>query len=454
MKLILYEDVIIEIPLSNQRIMRMIKNILIVAAVIVTVIIVLWQFVLVESLPPEIIVKPVIDDFKITVKSTGELQAKNSIDIRGPGSARSVNIWRMTISKLIDEGTVVDSGEFVAELDKAEISEKMKEKQLSVEQLQSQYLQAKLDSSLELSSARDELENLKYEMEEKKLLQEQSKYEPPATIRQAQINYEKVKRAGEHAQKNYKTKVKKSIAKISVVSADLQKQQQGLEKLMRTLDEFTIFAPASGMVIYEREWDGRSRIVGSQISAWDPVVATLPDLTSMESITYINEVDIQKINVSQIVNIGLDANPDKKLSGKVVKVANIGEQRRNSDSKVFQVKIEIKESDTTLLPSMTTSNEIIINTIKNVMYLPLECIHSEEIDKKKITFVYKKNNGTCVKQEVLLGLMNENEAIIKQGITDEDEILLSIPENNEQMPIKRIKKDKEKPKKNLKKKEK
>ncbi len=61
------------------------------------------------------------------------------------------------------------------------------------------------------------------------------------------------------------------------------------------MSSFTIKAPSPGMVIYVREWNGKKKGVGSQWNAWDPTVATLPDLTQMESQTYVNEVDVRKL---------------------------------------------------------------------------------------------------------------------------------------------------------------
>ena len=62
---------------------------------------------------------------------------------------------------------------------------------------------------------------------------------------------------------------------------------------------FTITAPASGMVIYKKEWSGNKRKVGSTINPFDRVVATLPDLTSMLSKTYVNEIDVSKIKTDR-----------------------------------------------------------------------------------------------------------------------------------------------------------
>jgi len=376
----------------------------------------------------DLIVKPSFGDFKISVIVSGELRAMNSIDVRGPERMRMMGIWQTKVTKLVDEGTIVNTGDFVGELDKSEVMNKLKEAQLSLQKIESQLTSAKLDSSLTLSNSRDELENIKFALEEKKIALEQSKYEAPSIIRQTELDYEKTQRSYDQSKKNYQTKVKQAIAKLEEINTDYMKEMQNMDQLTGTMNEFTILAPAPGMVIYAKEWDGRRKVVGSQVDAWYPIVATLPDLSNMESITYVNETDIQKIKEKQFVKIGLDANPNKKLTGVVKKVANIGEQRRNSNSKVFEVIISVNEKDSTLLPSMTTSNEIFVSTIPNSLFIPIESLHTEDKDGKKTYFVYKKNNGKAEKKSVEIGPMNENEVIIKKGLSKKDDIYLTLPE--------------------------
>jgi multidrug efflux pump subunit AcrA (membrane-fusion protein) len=189
------------------------------------------------------------------------------------------------------------------------------------------------------------------------------------------------------------------------------------------------------MVIYAKEWGGRRRVVGSSISPWNPVVANLPDLSIMESLTYVNELDIQKVKIGQKVEIALDADSDKKLTGEVTKVANIGEDMEDRDSKVFEVVIKINEKDTTLLPSMTTSNRILIEKIKNVLSIPLDALHSELKDDNKIQYVFLKKGGTVVRQQVKTGKMNDDMIVIEDGLNKEDEILLTAPEDSKDMKM-------------------
>jgi RND family efflux transporter MFP subunit len=197
---------------------------------------------------------------------------------------------------------------------------------------------------------------------------------------------------------------------------------------------FTIKAPGPGMVIYVREWNGKKKGVGSQWSPWDPTVATLPDLTQMESDTYINEVDVRKIAVGQKVSISLDADPTKRLRGTVTSVANVGEQRPNQDSKVFEVKIVVEQSDTTLRPGMTTSNAIETASLEHVLSVPLEAVTSEA----GLSFVYKRDGSHVVKQQIETGVLNDNEIVVKRGLKKGDKVLLVPPPDKANVKVELI----------------
>lgn len=375
-------------------------------------------------------VKVTIGNFEILVTTTGELQAENSKLITAPAELRSRNLrfGQLKIQDLIPEGTVMDSGDYVAQIDRSDADNRLKDMLDELEKEEYDLLKTKLDTTIQLRNLRDELINLEFNVEEMEITLEQSIYEPPATIRQAQINMDKATRAFNQAKKNYKLKVQQSKADMRDAEINLAKRQRQKDEMMNVLDKFTIYAPAPGMLIYHKEWGGEKRKVGSNISPWDLTVATLPDLTSMISKTYINEIDISKIKTGQEVRIGVDAFPEKEYTGKVFEVANIGEQLPNTDAKVFEVVIKVDGTDPILRPSMTTSNQIVTATFNDVIFLPLEAIHVED----SIPFVYKKN-GT--KQVVILGESNENEIIVEQGLKESDRLLLTIPENPEKFKL-------------------
>lgn len=371
--------------------------------------------------------------FRVEIETTGELEAKNSVKILGPSTLRDFRIWNVTIQNIVDEGTVVKKGDWVATLDRSEFQGRYNEKQIELEKAQSKYVQVQLDTTLQMRQSRDELINLKYAVEENRIRLEQSKFEPPATIKQAEIDVDKSKRAYEQALENYKIKKRQNVEKMREVGAELRKVENEYTRMTGISESFNVTAPEPGMVIYTKNWDGTPIKAGSQINMWEPTVATLPDLTKMLSRTYVNEVDVRKVQAGQPVEIGLDAYPDKQLIGKVIRVANVGEQKPNSDAKVFLVDIEIDGTDPTLRPSMTTSNKVIAMVFDSVNYVPLEALHSQY---DSIIYVYKKEGLNTVKQEVIVGETNSNDAVITAGLNAGERIYLSIPPGLEDSSVK------------------
>src|SRR6476469_9032614 len=334
-------------------------------------------------------------NFKVVVTTTGELRARKFVKVQGPNSM-AAQVYQSKITWLIPEGTVVKQGERIAELDRSPAAARMQSVTLDLQKAQAEYTNASLDSTLNLSQAREDVRTAEYTLEEKKIAKEQATYEAPTIKRQAEIDYEKAQRALEQSKRNLDTKTKQAVAKMAVAGADLGRQQNNLKNIQAFISDFTVKAPAPGMVIYLRDWNGKKKGVGSQWNAWENSVATLPDLTQMESQTYINEVDVRKIAVGQKVAISLDSDPSKKLHGTVTQIANVGEQKPNQDSKVFEVKIEVSKADTTLRPGMTTSNGIEVASVPNVLSIPLEAVSSDN----GFSWVYKKDGRGVVKQMV------------------------------------------------------
>lgn len=360
-------------------------------------------------------------NFDIIVSTTGELQAENSEEIRGPEGLRRAKIYSVKITDLIPEGTIVDSGDYVASLDRTELTRLLKENELEVQKVQNQHKSTELDTTLQLRGAREEIINLKFAYEEGKIKLEQSKFEPPATIRQAEIDQIKAERFYQQAVENYKVKTEQAVTKMKEIENQLIKTKQTTQDLLDISSQFTIVAPKKGMIIYKKEWDGRKRQVGSEINPWEPGVATLPDMSVLISKAYINEVDISKIKLGQKAMIGVDAFPEKKVEGEVIKVANVGEQKPNSDAKVFEVQIRLNQTDSILKPSMTTSNRIFVNTYDSVIFVPIEAVFA---DKGEQIVFKKRTGGGYSKVEVTAGETNDNFVIITQGLEPGDIVSL------------------------------
>ncbi len=370
-------------------------------------------------------------EFEIALTTTGELVPERTVDIKGPlfdanGDIRSMMI---KIQDLVPEGTVVAKGDFVATLDRTELNNNLKDAYDFLTTLKTNLEMKLLDTAITMNEIRDIIKNQKFTVEEAAMTLRNSKYEPPTTLRQAEIELDKAQRVLEQRERNY-------IRRSAQARTDIYNQNYWVSRVSKRVKEFedvlagfTITAPSPGMVIYKKERRGGKRKIGSMINPMDRVVATLPDLTSMLSTAYINEIDISKIKPGQKVNITIDAFPKKRYDGVVSAVAKIGEKLPNTDDKVFEVQIKIDGSDMDLRPSMTTGNKITINTFHDVVFIPIECVHAG-VDS--IPFVYKKN-GT--KQIVLLGESNEKHIIIEKGLDPGTILYLNTPEKPEEFKM-------------------
>jgi multidrug efflux pump subunit AcrA (membrane-fusion protein) len=385
--------------------------------------------------------------FEITVSNSGELIAEKSTDIRGPELGRQneqhgggggghggnqvivmgggMRMMELKIQDIVPEGTIVAQGEYIAQLDRSSYSNTLKDAEDQLKTYQNNVDMKILDTAVVLTNLRDEIKNQRYVVEEAKITLDQSKYEPPATIRQAEINLDKSRRTLTQKIKAYDLRIAQTLSEINHEKRHLDQQIGLVDDLRAYLAGFTIKAPSSGMVIYKKERNGNKRKAGSNLNPFDNVVATLPDLTSMISKVYVNEIEVSKIKPGLKVNITVDAFPNKSYSGTVMTVANIGEQLPNSDAKMFEVQIKVAGEDPMLRPSMTTTNKIIVKTFDNTVYIPTECVQAG-IDS--IPFVYGKNK---TKQYVVVGESNDKNVIIEQGLKPGALIYVISPKDTE-----------------------
>ena len=369
--------------------------------------------------------------FEISVISAGELLAEKSVDIKGPEIAmgRDIRFFNIKIQDLIPEGTVVKEGDYIATLDRTDLNNSLKDAQDLLTTRQTNLDMKLLDSAVVLNDLRDGIKNQRFIVQEAVMTLHNSKYEPPTTIRQAEIELDKSQRSFEQLQRSYTQILAQNKTDIINQNYWVNKVSRRVKDIEEVLSEFTVKAPAPGMIIYKREWSGNKRKVGSMIDPFDRVVATLPDLTSMLSKTYVNEIDVSKMKIGQNVNITIDAFPKKMYTGTVSFVANVGEKLLNSDDKVFEVQIKVEGSDLALRPSMTTGNKIIVSTVKDAIYIPVECVQAG-VDS--IPFVYTKKG---IKQIVLLGESNEKYVLIEKGLDAGTLLYLNNPENPEKFRL-------------------
>jgi multidrug resistance efflux pump len=370
--------------------------------------------------------------FNAFVFSSGQLESEKSEDIEIPEKLkdRELRIWELTITHMIEEGTLVDSGDYVATLDHTAVEEQIKLAQDEMDKTMSEYEDSKIDSNLNLSNQRDAIVNSRLDMAERKIVMDESVYESPSIQKKASMDLDKAKRKLDQDQKAYILKKKQEENKVDRKYINYRQISERAQKLQQLFGQLEIRAPKAGILTYYKYPWGEIVKTGFKVGPYNSIVATIPEMSNLISRTYINEIDISKVKLGQKVKLGIDAFPEKQLTGEVITVANVGQAMPNSDAKVFEVKIKIFEKDKELKPAMTTSNAIEAGTFSDTIMVATDAVF--ENDSLKYVYLGKENP---IKQVVWLGDENENNVLIKKGLKEGDVVWLTEPANASELKL-------------------
>jgi multidrug efflux pump subunit AcrA (membrane-fusion protein) len=367
--------------------------------------------------------------FELSLEVKGEIQGKNAIVISLPDelSQRDLRIYQLKIKDMVEEGTSVKTGDWVATLDAAQITQQIQNNQQDLDRQRAELNDAKIDSSIQLTALREELGEFKYDLEYKKLELEQAQYESPAYQRKKKMEYDQTVRQMEKKRRDYQLKQLELKMKTNRIKERFDNHYKRDSLLKRAMGAARVTAPKDGMVMYAKLWNGRKLRVGDDISIWMPTIATLPDLSQPVSEAYIPEIDITKVALGDSVDITIDALPGDKFKGVVSNIANVGQELSGFDMKVFKIMIDLQVEGKPIKPAMTSNNKIILAKLPDVVKIPRNCLFQQNGD----SFVYLNDGSQTWKKNVVPGLENEEEVVIESGLSPGDLILKSPPEESE-----------------------
>jgi HlyD family secretion protein len=361
-------------------------------------------------------------DFSVFVIESGSMRSKNSSTITAP---RLLTGGNLQIVFLAPEGTIAEKDQLLIRFDPSTAMKRIQDKQTELKTVLADFAKLKAQQSADGSQAKTEFETAKLNFQLAEIAKNKMEFEPEAKKREANLEFERAKLSFEQSKLNVGNKgiVRKSERgnlqlKISQIKSDI-------EGSIKEMDQLAVKAPLSGLIVYENNWStGRKIAVGDQPWPGMPLIS-LPDLSEMQVEVSINEMDIAKVKSGQTVIVTPDAFPDKQFTGVITSVSQIGREKGSgSNIKVFDIVIDLKGTDPVLKPGITTTNKVVIETIRDVLSVPIVSVVEEE----KKTVVYVKKGNSFSKREVVLGARNDNFVVVKKGLAAGEEVALRNPE--------------------------
>ena len=173
----------------------------------------------------------------------------------------------------------------------------------------------------------------------------------------------------------------------------LSQAEQARANLLSAEDELSktrLTAPKYGIVTSLTKEEGEMALGGM----FNPgVLMTVADLSHMEVLVDVNENDVVNIDIDDTTEIEIDAFPDTIFYGVVSEIAHTAQSLNMSSQQQvtnFKVKVKIISPPIKIRPGMSSTVNIITETINNTVSIPIQSLTSRPENYEKVARKKKK----------------------------------------------------------------
>jgi multidrug efflux pump subunit AcrA (membrane-fusion protein) len=150
------------------------------------------------------------------------------------------------------------------------------------------------------------------------------------------------------------------------------------------------------------------------------VVSHITNYNELETTIKVDELDISKIKNGQSAEVTANAFPETTYKGKVTDVAREGDVSNGVST--FNVTVHLT-SPKNLKVGMTTEAKILTASKMNILYVPVEAVHTNGNQKFVLVKGSRGQQGTSSKV-VKTGINNDSYVEITSGLTEGEQVQL------------------------------
>jgi multidrug efflux pump subunit AcrA (membrane-fusion protein) len=325
-------------------------------------------------------------DLVVELVESGEVRAVNAQNVTAPLE------WRadLQIIDMVPEGSMVEKGDFLVQLDTGFLERELEDTQSQLEsdlaelrRLMAEQKSRRQALQNSLTTAQLAREQAELQLQKLRFESEARREEARLALQKAIINLEKA-RAKLNAQR-----ILDSLETLKV-KLKIEKGRGRVEKVQRRIEGLTLRAPLSGLVVYYegRRGNRRKPRVGDKVSPGRTILQ-IPDLSLMEVVFPVHEVDREKLREGLPVKVTLEAFPERTFEATISSIAQLAERRaEKSEVKEFEVHATIDGTDAMLKPGMTAQVRVQLATYPNETLVPLTTV----FEKDGVPIVFPKRS--------------------------------------------------------------
>jgi RND family efflux transporter MFP subunit len=216
-------------------------------------------------------------------------------------------------------------------------------------------------------------------------------------------------------------------AQLNSREADIAVSQKRLALQQQNLDDLTLRAPFTGVVISKDSQPGE---MISPISAGGGFtrtgICTIVDMASLEIEVDVNESYIQRVRDGQFVQAVLEAYPEWKIPAKVIAIIPTADRQKAT----VKVRIGFQVSDARILPDMgvkvafMNAEPVVEEKPKEPLgvRVPISAVRSEGEDK----FIFVVKDGVAELRKVTLNASYGTDIYIGSGLRAGEDFVVEI----------------------------
>lgn len=258
------------------------------------------------------------------------------------------------------------------------------------------------------------------------------RYDFTKAVEQLLSDYKEAGRELERTHARARSRLAQADARLKSSEAQLDQRKERLDKTTKQLAACTIKASAPGLVVYSSTGGDMFRRMqrglieeGATVYERQSIIQ-LPNTTEMIAEVSVHESSVDKVRPGQKAAIMVDAFPDQKFTGEVLKVALLPDAQRSfmsPDLKVYTTQVAIDGTNQSLKPGMSVKVVILVEQLDDVLIVPVQVVANRE--GKKMCYVSASN--TPEPREVRTGAFNDTFVQIVSGLTEGEQVLLNPP---------------------------
>ena len=250
----------------------------------------------------------------------GEVRAVRSVTLVAPNLFGTVQV-----TELAELGSFAREKDLVVGFDDSEVNSRVEEKQLEIDQIDEQIKKAEADLAIRNNQDQVELLRTRYSVRRADLEVKRNELLSAIDAKKNILNLEEAKRRLTQLESDIKSRLEQAQAEMAVLREKKNKANLELRREKQRLSQVKLLSPMSGLVAIKQNRQGGFFFPGMQIPdvrEGDQVqpgmaIADVLDLSELEIVAKVGELDRANLKDGQDVIIQLDAVGNKKFSGKI-----------------------------------------------------------------------------------------------------------------------------------------